>query len=173
VQLADGLAAEPAFWAHVEHVQQGADPAVLASVYGEGDRRTRVLAVLLSRAADEPSESRERTYQAMVRAAYHVPNQVQGVRGPYVYRPDFLETIRDGAMFIARRGAQKCLACGAALPSSTREVSWAEGTRPVRRDYCDEHDEEAYGASHTRRIEAMRTVFDYAAEAVSAAGYPA
>jgi hypothetical protein len=99
-----------------------------------------------------------------------IPEDASGSRGTYTYRPDFLAVIRKGAVCIARRGAGRCLTCGARLSPPTRDVSWRGGgqTRPVRRNYCEDHEDEEYGPAHTTRIEAMRTVYDWAEQAILA-----
>lgn len=79
---------------------------------------------------------------------------------------DARQTLREGALYVVRRGAGGCLACGARLTSARRDSTRSPVVRRWERVlYCDRCDARADSLKRADR-EAMRTVLDRVADAM-------
>ena len=147
---AAALEQEPACLAHVEAVRDGADPLTLAKLYANGARRRTDVGRLLELAADDPAGD-YLLADAGDLLAFAIPPDGPGRPTTYRLRVAFTNVVWTGARATARRGAHKCLECGAALCGGATSPHG----RSVRRDFCAAHEH------LPEPVEAIRQAFDY------------
>ncbi len=156
--LTDELSQGTAFWLKVSELRGSAwemryiRSLNVASSYGRG-RTRRVVAVLLTLAADETDDTAARNalMLAGARAVFTAPDPPGRVRR-YAVERGFEVRIRGGARALAHRGAGLCLSCDAAASPGTT--------------YCRRHDRSTTASQKSTVARDLRRAIECAAPAI-------
>lgn len=151
LDLLGELAADVAWQAAVERVRAGASPLDVATAYGSGSKRRRVIAQLLVHAAKGRGQA----------FAYSVPDGAGDETGGNRCSLSFWAKAARGVDCIVRRGAGRCLACDEPL-DVTKCESAGVAARTRRVLYCSSC---AVAADEVGDRDAAALVFDHAARA--------
>ncbi len=151
LDLLGELSKDAAWQAAIKRVRAGANPLDVATAYGSGSKRRRVIAQLLVHAANGRGPA----------FAYSVPDGDDDETGGNRYSLSFWAKAGRGVDCIVRRGAGRCLVCDEPLDVTERE-SAGVAARTRRVLYCSSCDVDA---DEVGDRDAAAIVFDHAARA--------